>query len=80
MDEICLRVSVQAPCDPGMVDVVSRQCEMCDKQKTFNMEGERMDRFCMDHKEAGMVNVKNRHCERCDKKPQFNMPSNQHST
>ena len=40
----------------GMVNVVSKRCEMCTKRPSFNLEGEKA-RFCSDHKEAGMVDV-----------------------
>ena len=36
---------------------------MCIKRPSFNIEGESMPRFCMDHKEVGMVDVVNKRCK-----------------
>ena len=58
----------------GMVDVISKRCEMCSKQAAFNYEGQTRGRFCSGHKDIGMVNVKDKLCEfpGCPKYPTAN--------
>ena len=44
----------------GQAHVRNMQCERCAKQPVFiNMEGERVHRFCAEHKETGLVDVMN---------------------
>jgi len=51
--------------------------EGCNKNSTYNTQGETKRLFCKDHKEDGMIDVVNKRCKfegGCDKRPKFNTP------
>ncbi len=45
-----------------MVDVANRRCETlgCNRHPSYAMKGDRIRRFCSDHKTDAMINVKKR--------------------
>ncbi len=45
-----------------MVDVANRRCETpgCNRHPSYAMKGDRIRRFCSDHKTDTMINVKKR--------------------
>jgi len=53
-----------------------KKCEFkdCKKHPVFNLEGEKVRRFCNEHKEVNMVNVKTKKCDfkGCKKIPTYN--------
>ena len=56
-----------------MVDVISKQCELCDARPNFANPGQKA-RFCKTHKEEGMVDVHHKRCELCNARPNFANP------
>jgi len=56
-----------------MVDVRSKTCIECNKQPTFNVEGEKNALYCSEHKKEGMIDIKHKSCLECKKIPTFNI-------
>ena len=40
-----------------MVDIKNARCEKCNKQPSYDFEGQIKARFCTDHKDEGMVGI-----------------------
>jgi hypothetical protein len=59
-----------------MIDVKNKRCQAqgCNKQPSYNKEGESIGIFCFEHKEPDMIDVKNKRCQAqgCNKIPNFN--------
>jgi hypothetical protein len=55
-----------------MVDIINKRCLECNKQPTFNYEGEKNGLYCKLHKKENMVDIINKRCLDCNKQPTFN--------
>ena len=56
----------------GMINVMSKKCVECDKQPSYNDEGQPV-KYCKDHAKSGMVDVVSKRCkqEGCEKQAHF---------
>jgi hypothetical protein len=58
-----------------MINVISKRCqkEGCNKQPTFNFEGEIQVKYCKEHAEDGMIDMKHKSCQKegCNTRPSY---------
>ena len=59
-----------------MIDIRSKKCSHkgCNKQPSFNIEGQTKALYCATHKKEGMIDVKNKSCihDGCNRRPNYN--------
>jgi len=59
-----------------MINIVSRRCEHagCQTHPHFNYQGQKVGRFCAEHKLENMIDIKHKQCEHvgCQTHPVYN--------
>ena len=52
---------------------IRKKCLECNKQPSYNVQGETKALYCSTHKKEGMIDVKHKTCLECNKLPSFNV-------